>query len=54
MAFLAATVLPAFEQLKANLERPGRDRCVDIQHSATSRAQLTIGRPAPTADGRGA
>jgi hypothetical protein len=53
VAFLDATVLPAFKQLKANLERPGRDRCVDIQHGSPSRAQLTIGRPAPAAEGRG-
>jgi hypothetical protein len=50
-AFISGTVLPAFEQLKANLEQPGRDRCVDIQHVSMTSAQLTIGRPAPTAEG---
>jgi hypothetical protein len=51
--FVTGTVLPAFEQLKANLERPGRDRRVDIQHVSRTRVQLTIGRTAPVADGRG-
>ena len=41
--FVTGTVLPAFEQLKANLERPGRDRRVDIQHVSRTRVQLTIG-----------
>lgn len=51
-AFLTETVLPAFAQLKANLEQPGRDRCVDIQHVSTTRVQLTIGRvPPPDQDG---
>lgn len=53
VALLEATVLPAFEQLKTNLEQPGRDRCVDIQHGSETRAQLTIGRPTPTAEGSG-
>jgi hypothetical protein len=51
-AFISTKVLPAFEQLKDQLERPGRGRRVDIQHISTTRAQLTIGRPASTPDGR--
>ncbi len=43
----------AFAQLKANLERPGRDRYVDIQHVSRTRVQLTIGRTASAAEGRG-
>ena len=51
--FVTGTVVPAFEQLKANLERPGRDRYVNIQHVSRTRVQLTIGRTAPAAEGRG-
>src|SRR3954452_8301005 len=51
--FVTGTVLPAFEQLKANPERLGRDRRVDIQHVSRTRVPLTIGRAAPAADGRG-
>jgi hypothetical protein len=47
--FVTGTVIPAFEQLKANLEQPGRDLRVDIQHVSRTRVQLTIGRTAPAA-----
>jgi hypothetical protein len=52
-AFITGTVLPAFQQLKANLEQPGRDRRVDIQHISGTRVQLTIAGPASTPAGRG-
>ncbi len=52
-AFVTGTVLPAFAQLKANLELPGRDRRVDVRHVSPTRAQLTIAGPAPTPAGHG-
>jgi hypothetical protein len=52
-AFVTGTILPAFARLKANLELPGRDRRVDIQHVSTTRAQLTIVGPALTPYGHG-